>query len=362
MNKRNYINGEELCFSLKKLYESFGYVQFKMSKFEEYSVYLDNKNFLKSPYAITFTDLNGKLMALKPDVTLSIVKNTKTTADADQKVYYRESVYRPDKTTKEFKEISQMGLEFIGKIDDYATAEILLLAAKSLEAIDGDFVLDVSHLGVLTGLLQEYNAQTYAAEIYAFISSKNTHDLIDFCNRKNIDQTFAKKVATLAGAKGNFRQVLEVAKKVATSKESANAVNALETIFNALQNIGFDDKIRLDFSIVNDGDYYNGIVFQGYVGSSAYTVLTGGRYDKLVGKFVNGVSAMGFAVYLDELPLGEVSDGFDGDALVLYGADTDVAKVLKTVQKYAEQGKKVCAAKSVPQNKNFKTSVNLQEK
>ena len=32
------------------------------------------------------------------------------------------------------------------------------------------------------------------------------------------------------------------------------------------------------------------------------------------------------------------------------------------MQKYAEQGKKVCAAKSVPQNKNFKTSVNLQEK
>ncbi len=156
--------------------------------------------------------------------------------------------------------------------------------------------------------------------------------------------------------------MLEVAKKVATSKESANAVSALETIFNALQNIGFDDKIRLDFSIVNDGDYYNGIVFQGYVGSSAYTVLTGGRYDKLAGKFVNGVSAMGFAVYLDELPLGEVSDGFDGDALVLYGADTDVAKVLKTVQKYALQGKKVCAAKSAPQNKNFKTSVNLQEK
>ena len=85
-NKFNTV--EEFCLSLKKLYEGFGYGQFKMAKFEEYGLYLENKNFLTGQSVITFTDPNGKLMALKPDVTLSIVKNTKATAQKNEKVYF----------------------------------------------------------------------------------------------------------------------------------------------------------------------------------------------------------------------------------------------------------------------------------
>ena len=70
MKKTNFFDEERLFFDLKNLYEGFGYKQFKMSKFEEYGVYLENKKFLRSPYVITFTDLNGKLMALKPDGTI----------------------------------------------------------------------------------------------------------------------------------------------------------------------------------------------------------------------------------------------------------------------------------------------------
>ena len=60
---------------LRHLYESFGYIHYKMNKFEEYDLYAKNKDFLASSNIITFTDTNGKLLALKPDVTLSIIKN-----------------------------------------------------------------------------------------------------------------------------------------------------------------------------------------------------------------------------------------------------------------------------------------------
>ena len=138
-------NEEELCFNLQKLYGGFGYQRYKMGKFEEYSLYLDNKNFLKSQSVITFNDHGGKLMALKPDVTLSIVKNA--APGQPRKVYYKESVYRPDKTTGEFREISQIGLELLGGVDDVATAEVLFLAAKSLEEIDAGFLRRRLRLG-----------------------------------------------------------------------------------------------------------------------------------------------------------------------------------------------------------------------
>ena len=76
MDKMLLKNDEKAVFALRSLYEKYGYSQFKMSKFEEYDLYVRNKDFLVSDNIITFTDTNGKLMALKPDVTLSIIKNS----------------------------------------------------------------------------------------------------------------------------------------------------------------------------------------------------------------------------------------------------------------------------------------------
>ena len=94
MTERRYIkNDEDAILKFKNLYKKFGYRQYKMNKFEEYDLYAENKNFLLNSNIITFTDLNGKLMALKPDVTLSIAKNVKET-ERTQKLYYNENVYR----------------------------------------------------------------------------------------------------------------------------------------------------------------------------------------------------------------------------------------------------------------------------
>ena len=77
MQEQTLSFGEKMTFSLRSLYEQYGYARYKMSKFEEYDLYARNKDFLISDSVITFTDTNGRLMALKPDVTLSIVKNSK---------------------------------------------------------------------------------------------------------------------------------------------------------------------------------------------------------------------------------------------------------------------------------------------
>ena len=75
LNSRLLKNEEKAIYALRELYSGFGYSQFKMSKFEEYDFYVRNMHSLISNGIITFTDTTGKLMALKPDVTLSIIKN-----------------------------------------------------------------------------------------------------------------------------------------------------------------------------------------------------------------------------------------------------------------------------------------------
>ena len=61
-----------------------------------------------------------------------------------------------------------------------------------------------------------------------------------------------------------------------------------------------DNKLGIRLTI-NEMEYYNGLVFQGYLKALPRPLLKGGRYDLLLQKFTPGAGAIGFAVYLDEL-------------------------------------------------------------
>ena len=162
---------EAVSLRLRQLYRRHGYLPYRMSKFESYDLYVRNKRFLLSENILTFTDTDGRLMALKPDVTLSIIKNTRDTAGALQKVYYNENVYRaaPDSG---YREIMQTGLECIGRLDAFAIGEVLSLAARSLAAISGSYILDLSHMGFVAGLLEGLEEDA-ASELLTESSRKN---------------------------------------------------------------------------------------------------------------------------------------------------------------------------------------------
>jgi len=136
---------EQITLQLAMLFEDCKYKRFRMSKFEEYSFYLENKNFLKTEQIIPFSDNSGKLLALKPDITLSIAKACAANANSIERVYYIESVYRYAKHAKVYKEVPQIGLEVMGAINKDVENEVLNLAIKSLELISESFVLDLSH-------------------------------------------------------------------------------------------------------------------------------------------------------------------------------------------------------------------------
>ena len=167
-------SGEQTIFRLRSLYERYGYRRFKMSKFEEYDLYVRNKDFLVSDRMITFTDARGVLMALKPDVTLSIIKNTRDNEKGPRKVYYNETVYRTGKSNETFQEIVQTGLECIGDLDLYHIYEVIALAVESLAEISPDYVLDVSHMGLVSGFIEAAGVPlSDYAEIMSAVREKN---------------------------------------------------------------------------------------------------------------------------------------------------------------------------------------------
>lgn len=295
------LKDERTYLELGKLFEDNGYRLYKMRKFEEYSLYLENKNFLGSESVLTFQGFGGKLMALKPDVTLSIVKNVQIGESGCEKLYYRESVYRTERGGSDFKEINQMGLECIGNFDNATTIEICSLAVKSLATIDDEFVFAVSHMGFVSGLLDAcgVNGPTAKKAVLECLRSRNAHDIA--AAAVGSDENAVKKLAALASAGTNFEDALALAKSLADTEETVAAVNELSALCDELRSTPFFDRVRLDFSVLNDIDYYNGVIFQGYVRRVPKLILSGGRYDGLLARIGKDIKAMGFALSLGDL-------------------------------------------------------------
>ena len=290
-------NEERAVFALRKLYTEYNYRPFKMNKFEEYDLYSRNKDFLVSDGVITFNDIGGKLLALKPDVTLSIINNTKEEKGVTEKYYYNENVYRVSESSKSYKEIMQTGLECIGDLTSDNVCEVTELALKSLETIGEDFVLDISHVGLIDAILDDCGiTESVKNEVIEALIQKNAGVLKNLCTKEQFED-----IKCLVKSFKNTEDVLSAVEKSCKSENAVSALAELKEICGYIEKIGYADKIRIDFSLVNSTGYYCGIVFKGYLSGISNRVLSGGRYDILMQKMGRSSGAIGFAVYLDTI-------------------------------------------------------------
>ena len=348
-------NEERAIFALRSLYKRYGYLPFKMSKFEEYDLYLKNKDFLVSDRVITFNDVSGKLLALKPDVTLSIIKNTRDLPGTKQKVYYNENVYRVSSGTGHFSEIMQAGLECIGDIDTSDVFEVCFLAAESLRAVSESFVLDVSHMGVLSAILDEISTDTdFRRSATTFIGEKNKHELTALCERFSLSES-AGVLTSLVDMYGRPDKVISMLENtLSDSVIGSAAFKELSALVRLLSNTDIFDRVRLDFSVVNDMNYYNGILLRGFLEGISEGVLSGGEYDSLMRRVGRDSRAVGFALYLDLLEsIDNSRPECDVDVLLIYDDSVSADGIIKAKEELVAGGLSVQAQRSIPENVRF---------
>ena len=357
MNISSVLQGDErAALALRALYRRYGYTQYKMNKFEEYDLYVRNKDFLISGNIITFTDTSGKLMALKPDVTLSIVKNSRRDTGVE-KVYYQENVYRISDRTHTFREIMQVGLECIGEVDSYCIFEVLQLAAKSLTAISPDTVLDISHLGIVSAVLDSLSVDSTARKaLLSCIAEKNIHELTAIATAAGATPDRITLLTTLVTASGKPGDVLPVLMPALKGIVDERTLNDFAALTDALEKSVPACGIHIDFSVVSDMGYYNGIVFKGFVAGVPGGLLSGGEYNGLMQKMGRTDRAIGFAVYLDALERHLEHDlSLDVDTIVLYDDTADAAALALFVAEQSADGKAVLALREVPEKLRFRT-------
>lgn len=338
---------------LSALYQSYGYLPYKMSRFEDYDLYVQNRDFLLSQRIITFPGEDGRLLALKPDITLSIVKNAPEAPGVVEKVYYLEKVYRSRPEGGPIRELPQAGLECVGDLSSYEEAEVLLLAALSLSAIPGESVLDISHMGLISQVLDSCRVGIrHRPQVLAALERKSLHGLSGIsCHGK-------EKLELLISCSGGPEQVLPRLKAQLTAPAEAVAVSQLERLCRMLSQSGCTCRIRLDFSVSNQLKYYNGIVFKGYAQGAPSSVLSGGQYDRLPENMGKRCRAMGFALYLDLLQ--EAESAYDLDLLILRDPRQTPEEILALTREASREGRVLVAAQP-PKDRTWKRLLDFRK-
>ena len=344
-------NEERAVFALRGLYQRYGYAPYKISQFEEYDLYVRNKDFLISDRIITFSGEGGKLMALKPDVTLSIVKNAPEEPGVVQKVYYSENVYR------DYREIMQAGLECVGDLTQYDIAEAVLLAVKSLDLLGGRYVLDISHMGLLAAVLERCGFdEGKQKRAMTCLRQKNTHDLRQLCGENEDAWETLQAISACRGG----AEALEALTPYLTGEAELAAVNELKDLLEVLRERGYAECVRMDFSVSNDLGYYSGVVFRGYLEGIPESILSGGQYDKLPRKMGRKSRAIGFAVYADLLQERSREDNsFDVDTLILHDGTVSLSEVNRAAKAASKNGS-VLVATTAPKGRSWKNLVTLK--
>ena len=331
---------ERAVLELRRIYEQYGYRRYRIEKFEPYDLYRENKDFLSEETAITFPDARGRLMALKPDVTLSVVKSYEPGA-VPTKWHYAESVFRRGREG-DFREIRQIGLEYLGGAPLHAQAEVLLLALKSLAALSDDCILALGHLGLLSRALGD---TPLTEPILDCVRRKSPHDLARLVG---VERTGL--MGRLMSLPPDLEHALDAVRDLFSglagdAPEERDELDELKTLCGVLGESGLGDRVRLDFSVVQGLGYYNGLFFQGFVNGLPRPVLSGGRYDNLLEKLGKPSTAVGFAVYLAELePL--LRDGPRPVDVVLIDACPNLRAVFARTEAWVRQGLSVRVCRS----------------
>ena len=266
------------------MYDSYGYKRISLPSFEEYDLYNENKDFIDRN-VLTVMSPNGKLLALRPDITLSVAKKiSKDQSLKYSKIYYQENTYNLTKYVG-YDEDEQLGIELIGKESTFLDFEIVDLAIKSLDIINEKSMITLSHARFISSIFDNLNLEyEIKEEIFDCINKKNSHDIKKILeNNKFISENVKQLIYKIPELSGDLEDIEKELLKYEVNDDIKKILLELKQLNNLLFKFHKKSKIVFDFSIVKNLNYYNGIILQGYIEGFPNVILTDslkGYYDE----------------------------------------------------------------------------------
>ena len=301
---------ESLRRAILDLYQSYGYELVAPPILE----------FLDSLLTGTGSDLNlqtfklvdqlsGRTLGLRADMTPQVARidaHLLNRAGVTRLCYAGSVAHARTPVGSSAREELQLGAEIYGCATWEADLEAITLLLKTLSIAGLDKVyLDLSHAGILAGILDGQNIDKATVEVlYSLLQSKDRPRLSQWA--ACLPAKVSEALMALTELNGPCSEVLVKAKKVLPKHAAIDqALADLERLVSAVAKLSTSLELSIDLADLRGYQYHSGVMFAAYVDQLPQPIARGGRYDHVGQAFGRPRPATGFS--LDLLTLANLS-------------------------------------------------------
>lgn len=287
---------------IERIFTDRGYAYIQPTIFEDYDGLFTLSGILKKESTVKVVSDNFRILILRPDITLNIMKNLIPLWEENLrlKLFYNASVYR-SRANSTVNELEQMGIEYLGEDSLKASKEVIEIALRVLKKYNENFILELGNSKYVNAIFKELNiCEKDVILLKKLIYKKNKSEIAEFIKALNLRKEIKDIFLNILNFQGNIDYTSKMAESFYMNEEMKAAIEELKTLNYSMENC-YSKHIYYDLSMITELDYYTGVVFKGYYPDSSGEIVSGGRYDSLTEKFGRKISAVGFSIDTDEL-------------------------------------------------------------
>lgn len=288
---------------LRRLYRSYGYFEVETPTIEFYDVFSSESGLIPQETMFKFFDQQGRILVLRPDITVPVARITATKyrdMPYPLRFSYIGNVFRyNDYGGGKQNEFTQAGVEVLGVSTPESDAEVIAVAINALKATGlENFQVDIGQVEFFNGLMEETGlSEEEIGRLRMLIDRKDYVGVEELLNKCELRADLKKLIFDLPALFGST-DVIDRVEAFALNRRSLDALENIREVLSILDDYGLSKYVSVDLGMLRGLDYDTGIIFRGFTYGVGFPVLTGGRYDSLVGEFGRQCPATGFSLGL----------------------------------------------------------------
>ena len=294
--------------SLRKSYKQSGFSEIISPTLEFYDVFNLESQPIPQEKMYKLFDNDGRIMVLRPDMTTPIGRIASTKIKQSNyplRLCYNSNIFRINENLNgKTSEITQSGIEIIGIKNIKADAEAIINAIEALLNLGlKNFKIELGEAKFFKALIEDTEINEEDLEkMRSIIQNKNYVTLSNFLRDKQygISEDNVEILERLPQLFGDI-SIIDEARSLTSNQKALEALDNIHNIYKIINEIGLSSYISIDLGMVQNIDYYTGIIFKGYVEEVGDYILSGGRYDNLIKQFGTNLPATGFAINVDNV-------------------------------------------------------------
>lgn len=291
---------------LHNVLKLYGYKDIQTPSFEFFDIFNKERGSVASKNMFKFFDREGNTLVLRPDMTPAIARCAAKYFENEKETvrlcYIGNSFINNSRYQGRLKETTQAGCELIGNNSTDADAEVIALLIDSILSSGlTEFQVEVGHIGFFSGLVKEAGiSEAGEAELREIIRNKNIFRVGEILESEGVPDEMGESFYRLAQLFGNV-EILKEAEALTKNPAALAAIEHLREVYELLKVYGFERYLTFDLGMLNEHNYYTGVIFQAYTYNVGEPLAGGGRYDKLIGQFGKERPSIGFTLTVDLL-------------------------------------------------------------